>query len=85
MQKAVKGTVSRLLVFIGIGGPSLTVIAPIPEGGPTRNQTAINSQASQASHKFAAFPVIETFAPVPGGPRAGCNRFTILPIPYLVY
>ncbi|KAH9166961.1 hypothetical protein EDB89DRAFT_174985 [Lactarius sanguifluus] len=32
MQKAVKGTVSRLLVFIGIGGPSLGVIAPRGQG-----------------------------------------------------
>ncbi|KAH9016551.1 hypothetical protein EDB85DRAFT_2155799 [Lactarius pseudohatsudake] len=63
-------------------GPSLAVIVPIPEGGLTRIQITTKSQAA---HKFAAFPVIERFAPVPGGPRAGRNRFTILPIPYLVY
>ncbi|KAH9028885.1 hypothetical protein EDB85DRAFT_1969003 [Lactarius pseudohatsudake] len=82
MQKAVQGTASRLLAFIGIGGPSLAVTAPVPEGGVTRIQITTNSPAS---HKFAPLPVVQTFAPVPGGPHAGGNRVTILPMPYPVY
>ncbi|KAI9437624.1 hypothetical protein H4582DRAFT_1956463 [Lactarius indigo] len=82
MQKAVQGTVSRLLAFIGIGGPSLAVTAPVPEGGVTRIHITTNTPAS---HKFAPLPVVQTFAPVSGGPHAGGNRVTILPMPYPVY
>ncbi len=81
MQKAVQGTASRLLAFIGIGGHSLAVTAPVPEGGVTRIQITTNSPVP---HKFAPLPVVETFAPVPGGPRAG-GRFTILPMAYPVF
>ncbi|KAI9450304.1 hypothetical protein BJY52DRAFT_1303226 [Lactarius psammicola] len=82
MQKAMQGTASRLLAFIGIGGPSLAVTAPVPEGGVTRIQI---TTTSSAPHKFAPVPVAEPFAPMPGGPQAGGNRFTILPMPYPVY
>jgi len=65
MQKAVQGTASRLLAFIGLGGSSLTVTAPVPEGGVTRIQI---TTTRPATHKFAPLPVVE---PVRGGPWAG--------------
>jgi hypothetical protein len=70
MQKAVKGTASRLLAFIGIGGHSLAITAPVPEGGVTRIQI---TTTGPLTHKFAPVPVAE---PVRGGTWAG------VPVPY---
>ncbi|KAH9173494.1 hypothetical protein EDB89DRAFT_699395 [Lactarius sanguifluus] len=51
MQKAVQGTASRLLAFIGIGRPSLAVTAPVPnlKGGIMRIQITTNSPARRTS------------------------------------
>jgi len=50
MKKAVQNTASRLLAFIGIGGPSLAVTVPnVPEGGTMRIQI---TTTSPAPHKF---------------------------------
>ena len=76
MQKAVQGTASRLLAFIGLGGTSLAVTAPIPEGGVTRIQIITTRPAT---HKFAPLPVVE---PVRGDPWAGGPVVTTLPVSY---
>jgi len=72
MQKAVQGTASRLLAFIGIGGSSLTVTAPVPEGGVTRIQIT----TGPAAHKYATVPVAE---PVRGGSWATAQGATMHP------
>lgn len=56
MQKAVQGTASRLLAFIGIGGHSLAVTAPVPEGGVTRIQI---TTTGPGTHKFTTPPIAE--------------------------
>jgi len=79
MQKAVQGTASRLLAFIGLGGPSLAVTAPLTEGGVTRIQI---TTTGAASHKFAPVPV---FAPVRGGVWASDSGVVMHPAPYPPY
>jgi len=74
MQKAVQGTASRLLAFIGIGGHSLAVTAPVPEGGVTRIQI---TTSGPGTHKFAPIPVEH----VRGGSWAVDQGATILPYP----
>jgi len=64
MQKAVQGTASRLLAFIGIGGHSVTISAPVPEGSVTRIQIT----TGPASHKVGMHSAA---APVRGHPMAG--------------
>ena len=68
MQKAVQGTASRLLAFIGIGGHSVTVSAPVPEGGVTRIHI---TTSGPAPNKPGMHPVpVGEFGRVPvrGGP-----------------
>lgn len=71
MQKAVQGTASRLLAFIGIGGHSLAISAPVPEDGATRIQIT-----TFHAHKFTPVPVVE---PVRGGPWVNAHG---VPAPY---
>jgi hypothetical protein len=73
MQKAVQGTASRLLAFIGIGGHSVSVNMPVPEGGAARIQI---TTTGPASHKFNPVPI---FAPVRGGPGPNWDG---VPVPY---
>jgi hypothetical protein len=62
MQKAVKGTASRLLALIGIGEHSVSVTAPVPEGGITRIQI---TTSGPMPHKVGFRPAVEPYPPVP--------------------
>jgi len=53
MQKAVQGTASRLLAFIGIGGHSIAVSAPIPEGAVTRIQITTSGPVPHNGGKYS--------------------------------
>ena len=68
MQKAVQGTASRLLAFIGIGGHSLAISAPVPEGGVTRIQI---TTSGPVPHKFGMRPAVEPYPHMRGGPMGG--------------
>lgn len=68
MQKAVQGTASRLLAFIGIGGHSVAISAPVPEGSVTRIQI---TTSGPAPHKFGMRPAVEPYPPVRGSPMDG--------------
>jgi hypothetical protein len=79
MQKAVQGTASRLLAFIGIGGHSVTVSAPVPEGGVTR--ISITTSGPPA-HKVGMHPVpVGEFGRVPARPMQGGQGVPIWPHP----
>jgi len=68
MQKAVQGTASRLLAFIGIGGHSLAISAPVPEGGVTRIQI---TTSGPVPHKFGMRPAVEPYPHMRGSPMDG--------------
>ncbi len=80
MQKAVQGTATRLLAFIGIKGNTLAVTAPIPEGGVTRIRITTTT-GSAPNNKAVPLPFIEPFALSPAGQPVG-NHVAILPHPY---
>ncbi|KAH9159404.1 hypothetical protein EDB89DRAFT_2050164 [Lactarius sanguifluus] len=80
-MKAVQCTASSLLAFIGMGGTSQAVTAPVPESSITCIQI---TTTSPASNKFAPLLVVKPFAPIPGGLWSGGNRVTIPPMPYPV-
>jgi len=75
MQKAVQGTASRLLAFIGIGGHSLAITAPVPEGGVTRIQI---TTSGPASHRVGMHSAAE---PVRGHPMVGGQGVPVWPHP----
>lgn len=80
MQKAVQGTASRLLALIGIGGHSVTVSAPVPEGGVTRIQI---TTSGPVPHKPGMHPVpVGEFGRVPSRGDWGAH---ILPHPHPMY
>jgi len=76
MQKAVQGTASRLLALIGIGEHSVSVTAPVPEGGVTRIQIT----TSGPLHKVGFRPA----PPASGGPMPGAQGTPIWPHPMYI-
>ena len=61
MQKAVQGTASRLLALIGLGGNTVSVTAPVPEGTFTRIQIT----TGPAPPKVGVRPAVMPYPPAP--------------------
>jgi hypothetical protein len=78
MQKAVKGTASRLLALIGIGEHSVSVTAPVPEGGVARIQI---TTSGPVPHKVGFRPAVQPYPPAPGSPMPGGQGTPIWPHP----
>jgi hypothetical protein len=77
MQKAVQGTASRLLALIGIGEHSVSVTAPVPEGGVTRIQI---TTSGPVPHKVGLRPAVP-YPPVRGAPMPAGQGTPIWPHP----